>query len=121
MTATKQQLRIEAQIAKAEQANADRLARLKERLTKETTKTRVVSLEMTGIAELIAQVEAFASLNQVSNQRVLDFVSKQIVGATAKVMYRQPRVLKEPKAPREPKVKVVREKKVKTPKVAAAE
>jgi hypothetical protein len=111
MTTTKQQLRIEAQIVKAEQATADRLARLKARLINEQVKVRQVTIEMDGVKQLLEQVETFATANQVSNQKVLDFISKQIVGPTAKVVFRQPRASKVKKEPSSPATKVPAKKK----------
>lgn len=96
---TKRQAQLEALIAKQEAAAAERLAQLKKRLDVEQAKTKEVTMETSGVSDLIAMVDATASQNEVSAQRLLDFLCKQLVGGTARVMYRRKREPRQPKPP----------------------
>lgn len=100
---SKRQAQLEALIAKEEKAREERLANLKARLEKEQSKTKELAADMEGMPEVVVQLEELTTLHSVSMLKLLDFLAKQKVGETARVVYRrkrEPKVAKEPKAPR---------------------
>lgn len=97
---SKRQAQLEALIAKEEKARAERLANLKARLEKEQSKTKELAVGMEGLGAVMDQLDSLTTLHSVSMLKLLDFLAKQKVGETARVVYRRKR---EPKAPKQPK------------------